>query len=73
MLDRLPAWARHLVFMVAPVLLAWIASDVIPQLDGKEGLAGVAGVLLTVIVTVLTPMTRQYGIGARTNGSDVPD
>lgn len=70
MIDKLPAWAQHLVIAVVPVLLAWLSSDIIPQLSGRVGWAGIAGVVLSVIVAVVTPITRSYGIGKPANDSD---
>lgn len=64
-LDKLPPFIRHLVIAVLPVLLAWVASDVIPTLQGKEGLAGLLAVVLGAALAVLTPwVTTQYGVGA---------
>lgn len=68
MLDKLPAWARHLVLMLAPVLLAWIASDVIPALQTQGGNAALVAAALGVAVSYglmwLTPVSRQYGVGS---------
>jgi hypothetical protein len=64
MLDKLPAWARHLVFAVVPILLAWLASDIVPQFEGKPGVVGLVGVVLTMAIAFLTPVTQQYGVGA---------
>ncbi len=72
MLDKLPAWARHLVLMIAPVVLAWIASDVIPALETgssrDKAIAYGLGLLITIGLAWLTPLTRQYGVGAVTAG-----
>lgn len=65
MLDALPPLVRHLVLMLAACLLAWAASDVVPWLQGQGGLAAAVGAFLVAALAVLTPLTRQYGIGAR--------
>jgi hypothetical protein len=65
MLDRLPPMWRHLVLIILTATLGWLASDVVPALDGHTGYAGVAGVVLTALVAILTPFTRAYGVGFR--------
>jgi hypothetical protein len=65
-LDRLPAQVRHLVFLVAPVLLGWAASDVVPFVQGKNPLAAyLLGTLVAAALAYFTPATRQYGVGSR--------
>ena len=64
MLDKLSASVRHLILLVVPVVLAWVGTDIVPQLKDKPGLAGVVAIALSVAVTWLTPLTRQYGVGA---------
>jgi hypothetical protein len=70
MLDRLPAWARHLLIALISALLAWAASDLVPILTDQGGLAAVAGAVLTSLLLVLTPLVRQYGVGARRDKVD---
>jgi hypothetical protein len=70
MLDHLPAWARHLLIALISALLAWAASDLVPILTDRGGLAAVAGAVLTSILLVLTPLVRQYGVGARRDKVD---
>lgn len=65
MLDQMPAWARHLFFAVAPAVLGWIASDIVPYLEGKGEYAALAASLITVLVASVTPLTRQYGLGKK--------
>jgi len=62
MLDKLPAWARHLLIVIAPALLTYIGTDVIPGLKDKAGLDGLIAVLLTMALLLLTPLTQQYGV-----------
>ncbi len=64
MLDRLPAWARHLALLLLGAVLTWAGTDLVPSLEGKPGLAGIAAVVLTMLLAALTPLTRQYGIGS---------
>jgi hypothetical protein len=65
MLDQLPAWLRHLVFAVAPVLLGWGASDVVPFVQGRNPLvAYLLGTVVTAGLAYFTPVTRQYGVGS---------
>lgn len=63
MLDKLPAWARHLALVVLAAVLTWAGTDLVPALQGQPGLAGVAAVLITMLLAWLTPLTRQYGVG----------
>jgi hypothetical protein len=65
-LDQLPAPWRHLIFAVAPVVLGWAASDVVPFVEGKNPLAAyLLGALITALTAWATPLTRQYGVGKR--------
>jgi hypothetical protein len=65
MLDSLPASLRHLVFAVAPILLGWAASEVVPFVQGKNPLAAyLLGSLITAALAYFTPATRQYGVGS---------
>lgn len=64
MLDNLPAWARHLFFAVAPAILGWIGSDLVPFFQDKNEYAALAASLITVLVAAVTPLTRQYGVGS---------
>lgn len=67
-MDSWPAWLRHLVLMVAPVVLAWAASDLVPALQNKGGTAALVaaglGVAISYALMWLTPVNRQYGVGA---------
>jgi hypothetical protein len=65
MLDKLPSWARHLFFAVAPAILGWVSSDIVPALEGKGEIAALAASLITVLIAAVTPLTRQYGAGKR--------
>lgn len=64
MLDKLPPEARHLVLMLLVPVLAYVASDVVPQLGIHPLLAGLVGVVLAQLIAYFTPLTRQYGIGS---------
>ena len=64
MLDKLPAWARHLALLVFTAVLTWAGTDLVPALEDQPGLAGVAAVVLTMALAWLTPLTRQYGTGS---------
>jgi hypothetical protein len=65
-LDQLPAPWRHLIFAVAPIVLGWVASDVVPFVQGKNPLAAyLIGALVTALTAWVTPLTRQYGVGKR--------
>lgn len=63
MIDKWPAWARHLFFAVAPAILAWVVSDVVPALQDMGPLAALSASLVTVLVATVTPLTNQYGVG----------
>lgn len=63
-LDRLPAGLQHLLLLLAPVVLGWVASDVVPWLQGRGGWAAIGAGILGYVVLAVTPLTRQYGLGA---------
>lgn len=70
-LDRLPAWARHLVLMLAAAGLAWAGEDLVPLLQHQGGLWAAVGAPLAVeAIAAGTRLTRQYGVGsgARSGG-----
>ena len=62
-LDRLPASVRHLLLAGLPVLLGWLASDVVPALQDKPGLAMALAVAVQAVTLWFTTVTRQYGAG----------
>ena len=64
MLDKLSPFVRHLLIALAPGVLTFVSSAVIPGLSAKGGEAAMIAGLLTMAVLVLTPLTQQYGIGA---------
>ena len=66
-LDRLPAWLRHLIVMLAPVVLAEAAKTWLPWFQERYGASLVGGVVVTFLGLVLTALTRQYGVGSRGN------
>jgi len=63
MLDSLPAWLRHLIIAVAPVVLAAAANQWLPWFQEHYGASLIGGVLVTMASLVLTALTRQYGVG----------
>ena len=65
MLDKLPAWARHLIIALLPGVLVFVGSTVIPGLTAQGGAAATVAGLLTVLVMMLTPLTHQYGVAKR--------
>lgn len=65
MIDKWPSWARHLFFAVTPAILGWIASDVVPVLEGQGPEAALLASLVTVLVAAVTPLTNQYGVGKK--------
>lgn len=72
-LDRLPAWARHLLLMLAASLLAWAGTDLVPLLRDQGGLWAALGVpLVLLLLNAGTGLTRQYGArsGDRNRGPD---
>ena len=46
LIDRVPPIVRHLLILLVPPLLAWLASDVVPALDGQGGWVAVAAGVL---------------------------
>lgn len=68
MLDKLPASARHLLFLLLPVLLAWASSDLLPVLEGRFPQWGIIWAAVTQGLLWATPLTRQYGAGSKPAG-----
>ena len=75
MLDKLPAWARHLVLVVlVPAVMA--AVQVVWGVLQNSGLNGIQamnwgdvwkafiGALLVAGAAWITPLTHQYGVGS---------
>lgn len=85
MLDKLPAWVRHLAIVVGAVFLGTVAETIIAS-GGVSSVnwaaallqaldtAAVAGAA-TAAVLWLTPATRQYGVGSapKTDKGDLHD
>jgi hypothetical protein len=70
-LDRLPTWARDLLLMLVAAIAAWMASDVVPGMAGRGGVAAVLAPLLVVGLNAVTTLTRAYGRG-RTYDPEAP-
>lgn len=73
MLDRLPAWLRHLCIVFGAVAASVVAQSVVDA-GGVSALdwstlavqavdAGAAAVGAAALLLWLTPATRQYGVG----------
>ena len=66
MLDKLPAWLRHLILVFLPTLLAYLGATVIPALKDRgttgDAIAGLGAVVVSYVVLLLTPLTQQYGV-----------
>lgn len=73
MLDRLPAWARHIAIVFGAVFGGSVANAIVTgggvtSLDWITTLRtavdlGAVSTATAVLVLWLTPLTRQYGIG----------
>ena len=85
MLDKFPAWIRHLVIVIAAVFLGTVAETIIAS--GGVSSVNWAATLLTAVDTAavagasvaallwLTPATKQYGVGSapKTDKGDIHD
>lgn len=61
----LPAPLRHLVLIVASVLLAWLGTDIVPFLQDQSNIIGaVTSAALAAVLAVVTPLVSSYGVGA---------
>lgn len=67
MLDKLPAWLRHLILVFLPTALTYLGATVLPALKdrGTQGdlIAGAGAIGVTYLILLLTPLTQQYGVG----------
>jgi len=63
MLDKLSPEARHLMLLLIGAGIAWASTELPTKLDPLA--ASLLGALTTAALAWLTPLTRQYGIGAR--------
>jgi hypothetical protein len=64
MLDNLHPAVRHLILLLAPVILAWASTEAVPALADALPQAAVLWSLVTQLLLAVTPLTRQYGVGA---------
>lgn len=85
MLDKLPAWVRHLAIVVGAVFLGTVAETIIAS--GGVSSVNWAAALLQAVDTAavagasaaaflwLTPATKQYGVGSapKTDKGDIHD
>lgn len=61
----LPAPVRHLVLLVASVLLAWAGTDVVPFLQNQSNVLGsILAAALLAVLSVVTPLVSSYGVGS---------
>lgn len=73
-LDKLPAWARHLVIVFGATFLGSVASAVVaasgvtsldwPVVLGDAVNLGCTATASAALFLWLTPATRQYGVGS---------
>jgi hypothetical protein len=65
MLDKLPAWVRHLAIIIGTAALGAVAQSLA---SGEFDVATVGAAALTAVLAQLslwlTALTRQYGVGA---------
>jgi membrane protein YdbS with pleckstrin-like domain len=74
LLDRLPAWIRHLVIVFGATFVTVVAKAVAAS-NGVTNVAwstvwwaavdGAAAAVAAVVLLAVTPVTRQYGVGQR--------
>lgn len=63
--DTIPKPARHLILLLAPVILGWAGTDLVPALQHTNSTYAIVGAaLLAKVVLWVTPLTRQYGVGS---------
>jgi hypothetical protein len=61
----LPAPVRHIVLLLASVLLAWGGSDVVPFLQNQSNVLGaVSAAAVLAFLAYATPLVASYGVGA---------
>jgi hypothetical protein len=62
----LPAPLRHLLLLVAAVVLTWLGTDILPFLQNESNVTGglIAG-LLTAFLAWATPLVSSYGVGSQ--------
>jgi hypothetical protein len=75
MLDKLPAWARHLLIVAGGTFAGTICTAVIgaggvTDVDWLEALRAAVNLAAVTTATTaaalwLTPLTRKYGVGAQ--------
>jgi hypothetical protein len=69
MLDKLPAWARHLVIVVAVAALVVISQGVanggVSSISWKDAGNAAAAALVAQLLLILTPLTNQYGVAKK--------
>jgi hypothetical protein len=64
---ELPAPFRHLVLLLAGVLIAWGGTDVVPFLQNQSNVTGaLAASLVTAFLAWVTPLVTSYGVGSDT-------
>lgn len=63
--DRLWPLLRHLILLLLPVLLGWASADLLPFLQDRFPQWALIWAAVTQAVLWATPLTRQYGAGAR--------
>lgn len=65
MLDSLSPLTRHFVLLVAPVVLGFISTDLVPVLQGVNPLAAtLLGAVVTQLLLLFSKLTTQYGTGS---------
>lgn len=64
LLDKLKPLVRHAIIALTPVVAAFLL-HLIPSLQAQYGANALVSVALTLAVLYLTPLTQQYGRGAR--------
>ena len=62
---QLPPPLRHLVLLLASVLLSWGGTDVVPFLQNQSNVLGaLAASLVLAFLAWATPLVTSYGVGS---------
>jgi hypothetical protein len=61
-INTLPPILRHLLLLLAMVLLTWGATDLVPWLQGQPGYGALLAGLVAALLGYFTPLIQSYGV-----------
>lgn len=58
-----PAPVRHLVLMLATLVLSWASTELVPFIQDQPRWGLLAAAIVAAVLAYVTPLVNSYGVG----------